>query len=384
MFNRKIVLTGIAALLTSSAPVALAQSAPVSMRDAIEVAVNSNPQIAQAQYNKEAIQFERKQAQGMFAPRVNVEASAGVRHLDNPTRRAIGIDSKELTPLEAQVRGEWVLFDFGRRRGELLRQASRVDGASLRVVERSEFIALQVARQYLDVLLQQRVLAASQDNSAFHQALVNDLDTGVKQGSISIADKQQAEERLQAALVREEEAKQTLEEAKISLKRLTGLDIDQVQLPPTLAESMPSSIDEAVGLARTNNPKVREAAADVDASNALAKSAKGDLYPEFGVDVTGRIGDEIDGFTGRTRDAQARVFMRWNVFDGGINRAKYQEMVRRSSESRYRLYDLTREAEEDARTAWTTLDTQGRIRENWLLRAGSAMICFFPTAASST
>ncbi len=45
-----------------------------------------------------------------------------------------------------------------------------------------------------------------------------------------------------------------------SLRRLTGLDISQVQLPPTLAENMPASIDEAVGLARTDNPKVREAA----------------------------------------------------------------------------------------------------------------------------
>lgn len=363
MLNRKIIFSSIATLLAGSAQVAIAQSAPISLQEAIEVAVNSNPEVAQAQYNKEAIQFERKQAQGLFAPRVNVEASAGVRHLDNPTRRAIGINDKELTPLEAQIQGEWTVIDFGRRRGELLRQASRVDGASLRVVERSEYIALQVARQYLDVLLQQRVLAASQDNSAFHQALVNDLDTGVQQGSISIADKQQAEERLQAALVREEEARQSLAEAKISLKRLTGLDIEDVQLPPTLAEQMPASIDEAVGLARTNNPKVREAAADVDASTALAKSAKGDLYPEIGVDVTGRIGDEIDGFAGTTRDAQARVFMRWNVFDGGINRAKYQEMVRRASETRYRLYDLTREAEEDVRTAWTTLETQGRVKD---------------------
>jgi outer membrane protein, adhesin transport system len=364
MLTGKFILSSIAALLAGTAQVAYAQAGPViSLKEAIEVAVNSNPEIAQAQYNKEAIQFERKQAQGLFAPRVNVEASAGVRHLSNPTRRALNQDNNELTPLEAQIRGEWVMFDFGRRRGELLRQAARVDGASLRVVERSEYIALQVARQYLDVLLQQRVVAASMDNSAFHQTLVNDLVTGVQQGSISIADQQQAEERLQAALVREEEARQALKEAQISLKRLTGLDIEQVQLPPTLEPEMPATIDAAVGLARTNNPKVKEAEADVDASTALARSAKGDLYPELGVDVVGRIGDEIDGFTGKTKDAQARVFMRWNVFDGGINRAKYQEMVRRASESRYRLYDITREAEEDVRTAWTTLETQGRVKQ---------------------
>ncbi len=364
MVYKKLFAAGIAALLTGTASLALAQAdETITLADAITVAVNSNPQIAQAQYNKEAIQFERKQAQGQFLPRVDLEGSAGLRHLDNATRRSLGINDKELYPLEGQARGEWVLFDFGRRRGELLRQAARVDGASLRVLERSEFVALQVARQYLNVLLQQRVVAASEDNVGFHQSLVKDLGDGVQQGSISIADQQQAEERLQAALVRQTEAEQSLEEAKIALQRLTGLNVAQVQMPPALLEQMPGSIDEAVGLARTNNPRVVEARADVDAAHAMADSAKGDLYPELGVDVTGRIGEDIDGFRGTTRDVQGRVFMRWNIFDGGINRAKYQEMVRRSSETRYRLADVEREAEEDVRNAWTQAISQGRVSE---------------------
>lgn len=362
MIYRKFLITSCAMLLAGSAHSAMAQSAPpVSLQEAVRVAVDSNPQVAQAQYNKEAIQFERKQAQGLYAPRVDVEASAGVRHLDNTTRRSLGIEDQELYPLEAFVKGEFIIADFGRRRGELLRQAARVDGASLRVVERSEFIALQVSRQYLDLLLQQRVVAASQDNVSFHQALVNDLGTGVQQGSISIADQQQAQERLQAALVRQVEAEEAMEAAKITLRRLTGLDMDQVMLPPTLAENMPISVDEAVGLARISNPRVKEAEADVDAAHALADSAKGDMFPRIGVDVTGRIGEDVDGFRGTTRDVQARAFVRWNIFDGGINKAKYQEMVRRASEARYQLYQVVREAEEDVRSAYNSLRTQTRV-----------------------
>jgi adhesin transport system outer membrane protein len=365
MYKNKLFASSLAALVAGMAEIALAQTTGevVSLKAAIHTAVNSNPEIAQAQYNTEAIQMERKQAQGLYAPRVDLEGTAGLRHLDNPTRRALGISDDTLYPVQGQVRAEWTALDFGRRRGELLRQAARVDGASLRVLERSEFIALQVSRQYLDTLLQQRVLAASQDNVAFHKSLVGDLSTGVQQGSISVADQQQAEERLQAALVRQSEAEQALEEARISLRRLTGLDITQVMMPPTLAENMPASIDEAVGLARTKNPKVREAMADVDAAHGLAGSAKGDLYPRIGIQATGRIGRDIDGVDGTTRDAQVDVFLRWNIFDGGINRAKYQEMVRRASEARYRLYDLVRRAEEDVRIAWTTQLTQAKVSD---------------------
>lgn len=369
MTIRKTLAAGIATLLAGVATPALAQSAPVTMQDVIAVAVNSNPEIAQAQYNKEAIQFERKQAQGLYAPRVDVEGSAGIRYLDNPARRAAGIEDEALYPYNGEIRAEWVAIDFGRRRGELLRQAARVDGASLRVVERSEFIGLQVARQYLDVLLQQRVVAASADNVAFHEALVKDLGSGVEQGSISIADQQQAQERLQAARVRTIEAEQALAEAKIQLRTLSGLDVDAVVQPPLLTEAMPGSVADAIGLARTQNPRVREAEADVDASHALAASVKAEQLPKIGVDLTGRIGHDIDGVDHNTRDVQARAFLRWNIFDGGINRANYQEMVRRASESRYRLYTVVRQSEEDVRTAWSKLDSQTRITNDLELQS---------------
>ncbi|WP_234030170.1 TolC family protein [Erythrobacter mangrovi] len=361
----KHTLAAIAAImLASAAPSAIAQATEgetVSMQEAIEVAMQSNPEIIQAQFNKEAIEFERKQAEGLYAPRVNIEASAGVRRLENNTRRALNIANQELYPLEAGITGEWTAIDFGRRRGELLRQAARVDGASLRVVERSEFIALQVARQYLDLLLQQRVVAAAQDNATFHESLVADLGRGVDQGSISIADRQQAEERLEAARVQQEEALQALQNANITLRRLTGLDVSGVTLPPNLVAAMPPDVASAVGMARLRNPLVREAQADVDAANALVTSAKGDLYPTIGLEVRGRIGEDIDGFRGETNDVQGRVVLRWNMFDGGIKHARVQETVRQASLSRYALHERQREAEEDVRLAWQALETQGRV-----------------------
>ncbi|WP_095010860.1 TolC family protein [Tsuneonella mangrovi] len=333
----------------------------VTMQDAIAVAMQSNPQIIQAQMNTEAIQFERRQAQGLYAPRVDIEASGGIRRLENTTRRNLGIANDVLYPLEAGITGSWTAIDFGRRRGEVLKQAARVDGASLRVVERSEFVALQVARQYLNVLLQQRVVAASMDNVSFHQTLVGDLGKGVQEGSISIADQQQAEERLQAALVQEAQAEQDLENAKITLRALTGLNIDNVAVPPDLAASLPSDLDTAVGLARTRNPLVRESQADVDSANAAVDKAVAEQYPTIGVEVRGRVGEDIDGFAGETNDVQALAVLRWNVFDGGIAANNVQEMVRRASEQRYILHQRMREAEQDVRTAWLTMNSERDI-----------------------
>jgi adhesin transport system outer membrane protein len=106
---------------------------------------------------------------------------------------------------------------------------------------------------------------------------------------------------------------------------------------------------------------VREAQADVDAANAAVTSAEGELYPKIGVDLTGRVGNDIDGFKGHTNDVQGRVYLRWNIFDGGINHANVQEKVRQASQTRYQLHQVEREAEEDVANAWTAKSTQTSI-----------------------
>ena len=93
----------------------------VTLEQAISAALETNPEVNQAIMNKEAIEFEREQAQGLYLPRVDIEASAGVRRLENNTRRSLGISDEVLYPLEAGISAEQVVVDFGRRHGEPVR-----------------------------------------------------------------------------------------------------------------------------------------------------------------------------------------------------------------------------------------------------------------------
>jgi outer membrane protein, adhesin transport system len=338
------------------------RSERIELKTAVETAMQTHPEINQAAENRTAIEFEREQAQGLFMPRISVEGSVGIRRLENSTRRSLGIANSKLYPLEAGLRLEQVLFDGGSRSNEVKRQAARTDGAAFRVEERAQFVALQVSRQYLDYLLQQRIVAASEDNIGFHDRLVGDLREGVTKGSISIADQQQAEERQSAARARLTEANQDMVNTSASFRTLTGLDlVDGAMLPPSLGESIPASLEESIARARNQNPRVREAQADLDAAHALVRKAKADTVPTLSLEGNARIGDDIDGFKGETNDLQGGLVLRWDIFNGGIKRAKIQEMYRRERETQFRLDQMVREAEEDVRVAWNAWDSQGKL-----------------------
>ena len=349
----------------------------IELRDAVQAALQTNPEIRQAVHNKEATRREREQAEGLWLPRVSVEAHAGIRDLDSPTRRAIEEDDDTLYPLEASVTADQLLFDMGGRQAEIRRQASRTDAAAARIEERSEYVALNVSRAYIDYVLQQRLVAIAEDNATFHERLAGDLREGVAKGSISIADQQQAEERLQSARARVTEAREDLETAAIQFRTLAGVPIDSVSMPPDVSQCMPATLEEAEALARQNNPRVQESLADLSTARELITAARSEMGPRFNLEGTARVGDDVDGTDGRTTDLMGRVVMRWLIFNGGTNVKNVREQQSRADEAHARLFEMTRRAEEDARSAWSRvtnqtrlaseLETQNRVSDDLLL-----------------
>jgi adhesin transport system outer membrane protein len=333
----------------------------IELRDAVQAAMNNNPDIRQAVANRYATQEERVQSQGLYYPRVSVEGSAGIRNLRNPTRRSIGIADQTLYPIEGELIVDQLLFNSGGREALIRRDAARTDAAAARVEERSEFVALNVARNYIDYLLQQRLVAIAEDNAVFHQRLAGDLREGVSKGSISVADQQQAEERLQSARARVTEAREDLEAASISFQTLTGMPIDSVSMPPDLSQFVPGSLADAEASARVNNPRVQEAMADLSAAREETRNARAEIGPRVNLEGRARAGHDVDGFAGRTTDLQANVVLRWTLYNGGIKEANVREQANRADEVHGRLFERTRQAEEDTRSAWSRLQNQTRL-----------------------
>ncbi|MGI9372538.1 MAG: TolC family outer membrane protein [Hyphomicrobiales bacterium] len=349
----------------------------MSMREAVGVAVDSNPEIGEAVANREAIEFELRQGRGLWMPRVDLEASIGGEIRNNRSTRAAGaLGSKYdqdhvFLRRQASVVVRQLLFDGFGTDAEIERQASRVDGASYRVLERSEFIALAVIREYLDILRLRKVLAFSRQNIAYHREVLTKINQGTAGGSISVADRQQAEERLFSARARLEEAKEEFKAANSRFIRLVGRDAGKMSRPKSIRRVIPKDLNQAIGRARQNHPSLKLARADIDAAAALVKAAESRYYPRVLLEGRGRLGNDLDGTPGVDNDAQANVVVEWNIFNGGIDKANREEQIRRVDETRMSLHRVSREIEEGVRLSWDRKTLQSRRLAQ--LRQQSAM-----------
>jgi adhesin transport system outer membrane protein len=194
----------------------------MSMKEAVAIAVDSNPEIGEAVANRAAIEFELEQGRGLYRPRLDLEGNIGGEIRDSATSRANSDQDHLFLRKEASVVVRQLLFDGFGTDAEIERQASRVDGAALRVRERSEFIALAVIREYLEMIRTRRIIAIARENIGYHQKILGDISQGAGGGTISIADRQQAQERIYAARSRMAEFEEEYKASEAAFIRLVG------------------------------------------------------------------------------------------------------------------------------------------------------------------
>nr|WP_281408635.1 TolC family outer membrane protein [Rhizobium sp. SEMIA 4085] len=333
----------------------------ISLQQAIEKTMKTNPQILQAAKDREAIEFELRQARGLYLPSIDLDAGIGRRRLSNSTTGTLTSDTDYLSPGDVGLTVTQRLFDGGGRRAQVEQQASRVDGASFRVLERSESLALEVTQDYLEYILQNQIVKAAQDNMAFHNQILGNIEQSIKGGTLTDADRLQGVERQQAAAARLQEAKEELEATKIRFLEDVGEPITGAQTPTSVAKYVPKTVTDAVFVATKNSPRIYSANADVDAADAGVRGARANYLPKVDLEGIARVGDDINGDDGNTNDYQVRVVARWNLYRGGIDVAREQEQIRRAGEQRYALAQVQREVEQSVRTAWNERVSRGKL-----------------------
>jgi outer membrane protein, adhesin transport system len=339
---------------------AAAGASAMPLREAVERAVATNPQIGEAAANREATQFELDQARGGYLPSIDLEARAGALMRDSATTRGLGREDDVFAERSVGVVMRQLLFDGFETRFGVETQASRVDAASFRVLERSETIALAVIREYLDLLRLHRVVASTRENVSYHQDLLGRIVEGTDVGTLSIADQQQAEERLFAAQARIVEAVEEVKAAEARFVRLVGHPSGKLSNPPGIGNALPGDVVAAIRFAQANNPTVLAAQADVNAAHGRVKGASSAFYPTVSLEARARAGHDLEGVPGDDHELRAGVVMDWNLYRGGIDRANRQEQIRRMDEATMVLYSISREVEEAVKLSWDRREQQSQ------------------------
>lgn len=359
------------ALLAGASSSARAEEPVMTLRDAVAVGVNTNPETGIVQSNRRATDEELRQARALYLPSIDLRADTGAEHSDDPATRG-GLDdndTEELWRYEAGLTLTQLLFDGFETKYENVRQKNRVKSASSRVRETAELVGLSVVEAYLDVIRQRELLKIARENVAEHLAIMEQIEDSAAAGRSTRADVEQIKARVASARAQESNVRQSLRVAESSYIREVGDAPRNLRIPVVPVDALPASVDEQVKIALHQNPTIDIFEADIDVAHAEFQGAKSGFYPQLDLQLNAREGRDLGGVRGRDTSASALMVMNWNLYRGGGDTARVREHIHRELQAKEERDEAARNVERDVRQTWAQMVSAGERARQFAAQA---------------
>lgn len=359
-------------LLLALLPLSCLTALPASAQDldtAIADALANAPALAAAKADETAAKARLDRARAESNPLLRVEGSVGTGRIDNGG--FFGITADDTTPLAVQGTAEMPLYAGGRISAAI----DQARGGAQIAGFQTEQTRLQTIVRAIAAYA--KVLTARKLNVQYDQ-LVTELTETERQarlrfesGEIASSDLAQARARKAEAEAGQAHTQGRLASAEAAFKRLTGKPAGALAPLPDLP-STPPTLDEALDMARTSNPSLRQAKAAVDVAKAGVRAARAEGLPQVGAFAeAAHVRDQF--FPDYRADSVAvGVRGKWTIFAGGrvATQTRAADADLDASEARLRQADQALEGM--VIDAWTGLATARRMVEATRLQSDAA------------
>ena len=145
---------------------------------------------------------------------------------------------------------------------------------------------------------------------------------------------------------------QSLDEARARFRKVVGLEPHNLRWPGRLPD-LPATKDATLAIAVRYNPTIRAAQADADAAKYGYRSTAGAFVPSVALEGRGDTGTNYNNLVGRRDELSGKVVFSWDVFRGGQDLWRRNEMAERYIENTQRHARLQRDALESIDKAWS-------------------------------
>jgi outer membrane protein len=317
-----------------------------------EEALRTNPQLAAAAANLDAVRERRPQALAGLLPEVFVDGSLSRLRIKNlnqsqpanrSTNKTAGINLTQ--PLIRYDR--WI---------QLKQSDSEIAGAEAAYVAAEQELMIQVAERYFQVL-------DAQDNLKFAESekssIGRQLDQATQRfevGLIAITDVKAAQARFDLSVSQEIQAISGLVEAKDSLREIVGTYYDKLT-PLTadleLVRPEPESTETWVEKAKQQNLSILTAEAAAELARQEINRQRAGHYPTLDLNAGSNYRDTGIGVVPVERyDNEIGVQLNIPVYQGGAVNSRTREARNRFQEATEQLQQEIRSAEFETRNAY--------------------------------
>ncbi len=348
---------GLAVLLAQAADPrsAAAQAPPRTLQEALAQAYSTNPTLLAARANLRVVDENVPAALAGWRPTVSIGATAGyaedtrLQHIPPITAKSVarrGLNTETLTATQPIYRGGATRAGTNRAENQVMAERGR-----LIAQEQTTFFA--VTQAYINVIQATQVLALRVNNEQVLARQLQATNDRFRVGEITRTDVAQAEAALAGATAARQTAEGDLQTQRSSFRQLVGV------LPGPLLEPQPlrlpaRTLEQAQGMARTNNPTVVAALFDDAAAKDNFDLQYARLMPTLSIQgQIARLEDSTQKNL-QTNTAQIVAQLTMPIYQGGVEYAAIRQARQQQLQTKQKLDDARNTAVQQLTSAWAT------------------------------
>ncbi len=336
-----------------------------SLRNSVEDTLNSNPSIIAEHLNRDAYEMYIHQEEADYLPTLDLDAFLEKSKTENRPDTQPPVEGwSEKNGWNVILKLEHVLYDGGLTPSQAQEFRHKYDSNKYRSLYSVENTILDTVNAYLDLVSRQELVALSKYNITTHE---NYLTIAKEKEEISgeVLETHQVNSKYHSVLDRFLEQENEQKQALSLYKKLVGKELNGNICRPIVNETfLPHSLSEAIKVGVRRSYKVQEQIAKTKEQKEKIIQEKAGFKPTLKVQLQSELDNDLElEENGRQDIYSARLYLSWNLFNGGKTYYMTQKEKLFLKEEQKKLDDVTNEVIDEIKESYNTFyNLQKRIK----------------------
>lgn len=326
-----------------------------TMKESIQQAVLSHPDVQGAWHAFRASEEEQEAARGGYRPRIDLSASVGWENLGGSGYD--GRDQHNYFREGAYLTLSQMLYDGGLTRSQVKKFGYAKNAKYYDLRASMEKIALLAFRSHDDVNRYREMIRLAKQNLERHEEIMKLVQSRSRAGLESAANMEVVKGRVALARVNLITEEGNLHDASTQYLRTVGEMPDEEMEWGGIDLKRPDSPEEALRLGMLSSPRQNGVAQSVQSTRLALEEQKAKLSPRVELRGGLNLENDTDGTKGRKDKSMIELVIRYNLYNGGTDEATIRRFVELYKQSEEILKETEREVTQALLVAYNDIDT---------------------------
>ena len=223
----------------------------------------------------------------------------------------------------------------------------------LKLVEQNTI--LETSKVYFDLILKSQNKEFNENNVSLFERQVESDRARLQKGEITLTDLAQSESSLAGANAEMIIAETDLQNTRVDFEKIVGvIPPDNLETNYQLNINLPSSLIEALDLAKSNNPRLLIAAIEYQIANRELNIEKSKLSPSATLNYSKSETNQLSSTVDETDEEKLEAKISWPIIKGGKNFSSIKKSNLKKQESKLLLENIEKETSSNTTNSWSS------------------------------